>query len=596
MKSYGSLWTQIVSDENLMAAWCNFRRNHARHPATLKFQSNLEQNLAEIRRQLVEGTWEPSDYHQFRVYEPKPRTISAVKVPDRIVHHALCNICAPLMERRFIDQSYACRPGKGSHSAIMRVRELAKRHGYYLKIDVKSYFESVRHDILLGIFCRMFRERRVRELAGRIVTHPIPNHEPGRALPIGNLTSQWFANLYLDGCDHYAVEELGLGCRYIRYMDDMVMFFDTKAAAWSAHDAIRDWLLENRSLRLKDVATIVAPVSEGIPFLGIRVWRNCWRYRHSRLKRTRRSAGRYFKALNQGLCSGQKVQDVLRSMEGAANWFGFKGIFTSVESKWASGEPFRELLLASSAAAAPTLTMRSRGLAQAPAIGTTRRPTRTGTTASALPASVPGCKTPLAEGHRHKSHPNRPEPRKAGTNMQSGRPERVGANVHNASALAVILAAFAAFSPAFGENYIGLEAAEDTTVNGNLCAHSRPSARSSSMKSSCDVNSPRSTSSSASSISLSKNSFSLLRSVQDGAFGSRAMRLASSAAASVSSYGVSLRRRMDSLYSIMINSSYVDAGSVSHIDADCQPAAVAGRRALPLRRSRGDAPYRNNRM
>ena len=427
MRSHGQLWDKIVSDENLLLAWRNFRRNHARHPATLKFQSRLEENLAEIRRQLVEGTWEPSDYHQFRVYEPKPRTISAVKVPDRVVHHALCNVCAPLMERRFIEQSYACRAGKGSHAALRRVRELAKRSRYYLKVDVKSYFESVRHDILLGIFDRMFRERLVRELARKIVTHPIPGHEPGRALPIGNLTSQWFANLYLDGCDHYVVDGLGFGSRYVRYMDDMLVFSDSKAEIWGGYNEIRHWLRENRQLALKDAATIVAPVTEGIPFLGLRVWRGCWRYRHSRLKRTKRSARKYFRAYDRGVCDGLKVQEALRTMEGAAAWFGFKGIFASIEKERASGEPFRALPPASSAAAAPTLAMRSHGLAQAPAIGTTRRRTRTGTTASALPASVPGHDTPSAEGQRHKSHPNRPALRRpAETNMQFAESGLVG--------------------------------------------------------------------------------------------------------------------------------------------------------------------------
>ena len=126
MKSYGQLWEKIVSEENLREAWRSFRRHHATKKPVVRYERNLEWHLADTRRQLIDGTWVPSDYNQFIVYEPKPRIISCCPVEDRVVHHAFCNVCAPLMERRFIEQSYACRKGKGLHMAVTRVYFFSK--------------------------------------------------------------------------------------------------------------------------------------------------------------------------------------------------------------------------------------------------------------------------------------------------------------------------------------------------------------------------------------------------------------------------------------------------------------------------------------
>ena len=347
MKSYGKLWQRIIDAENIRAGWFAFRKKHSKMPAVLKFERELDKNLESIRRRLANGTWEPSDYHQFRVYEPKPRTISCVPVWDRVVHHALCRVVAPLMERRFIDQSYACRKGKGSHMAVKRARELAKKSRYFLKIDVRKYFDNVDHEILLGIMRGMFREKEVNGLVRKIVEKEIPvyihdfaggkalsseNGQPSTTgLPIGNLTSQWFANLYLDAFDHYAVEDLRLGKRFMRYMDDILIFFDTKEEAWDTLHLLQAWLFDNRNLELKDRATVVAPVTEGIPFLGLKIKPDSWRLKPSRFRRTQRSMRRHYLAFRKGEESEQKLQETILSMEGTARYFGFKGIYLRVD-------------------------------------------------------------------------------------------------------------------------------------------------------------------------------------------------------------------------------------------------------------------------
>ena len=339
MKSYGNLWRRIVAEENLYEAWENFRKNHARKRPTLRFGASLDENIARLGAQLRDGTWQPSGYHQFKVSEPKPRIISCVPVPDRVVHHAIVNVCAPLMERRFIVRSFACRKGYGSHFACLSARRMSRRWPYFAKLDVRKYFENIDHEILMGVFARMFRERELVDVVRRIVEKPIPNivasgGDGTRGLPIGNLTSQWLANLYLDGFDHYAAEELRLGARYMRYMDDILVFAATPEEAWAAHDAMRDWLWSKRRLELKEEATRVCPVKCGVPFLGLIIRPDGWRLKPSRLRRTWRSARMHYEAFRRGEIGEAQLQSVLRSMNGAAEWYGFKGLYARVDRRY----------------------------------------------------------------------------------------------------------------------------------------------------------------------------------------------------------------------------------------------------------------------
>ncbi|MBR4188454.1 MAG: SUMF1/EgtB/PvdO family nonheme iron enzyme [Kiritimatiellae bacterium] len=349
MRSYGGLWERIVSEENLRAAWKRVRRGHVRSPEVLAYGGAVEANLAGLREALLGGTWRPGAFRQFKIRDPKPRVISCAPVGDRVVHHALCGVVAPLLEKGFIARSFACREGKGAHRACRLAREEAKRHGWFLKMDVRRYFDSIPHGRLLDVLLPKFRESRVRDLVERIVRHPVPGLPEGFGLPIGNLTSQWFANAYLDGLDHLLAEGGGrsspaaaargdarppavppLGAGYLRYMDDMLVFADSKAACWAVRDAASEWLVRERGLVLKDEATIVAPVTEGVPFLGLRIFPGAWRLRRSRFVRTRRKAAGRVAAFGAGRIGGGRLAQSLASADGAARWFGFKGILNNV--------------------------------------------------------------------------------------------------------------------------------------------------------------------------------------------------------------------------------------------------------------------------
>lgn len=336
MKSHGQLWSRITSEENLQQAWVRVRRGHAGSEAVQAFAAHLDGHLVRLREELMAATYRPGAYRQFRVMDPKPRTISCAPVRDRVVHHALCGVIAPRLEQSFTEDSYACREGKGAHRACRRARALARRQGWYCKLDVRRFFESIEHNRLLAVLLPRFREREVCALIDAIVRHPVPGLPEGRGLPIGNLTSQWFANAFLDGLDHHVKETLRAP-GYIRYMDDFVVFHNAKAACWGAHDAVSRWLLEERSLSLKGEATIVAPVTEGVPFLGLRIWPSCWRLKRERFLRTRRKHGWRVRAYEAGLIDEARLQACAIAADGGVRWFGFKGILRD-DDQWAAGE------------------------------------------------------------------------------------------------------------------------------------------------------------------------------------------------------------------------------------------------------------------
>lgn len=250
------------------------------------FEHRLEENLLELADELLSGCYAPGPYRNFEIREPKRRLISAAPFRDRVVHHALHAVMEPPFERSFIRDSYANRSGKGTHRALERAEYFARRYRYVLGVDVKQFFPSIDHGILLSVLGRTIEDRRVLDLAARILAGGdrvlakeydlvyFPGDDllaalRSRGLPIGNLTSQFWANVYLNPFDHFVKRELRVQ-GYVRYVDDMLFFHDRKEMLW-------DWKyrVEQRLSRLR--LTIHAgchprPVDEGIPFLGWLVW------------------------------------------------------------------------------------------------------------------------------------------------------------------------------------------------------------------------------------------------------------------------------------------------------------------------------------
>ena len=285
MKTHKNLWPAVTSFQNLLLAARRAQRGKRFRRSTAEFNFNLESELLLLRRELLDRTYEPGPYRTFYIHEPKKRLISAAPYRDRVVHHAVCNVIEPLFERGFIDDSYACRVGKGTHAAVDRFQGYLRRLSFVLKCDVRKFFPSIDHEILKERIRRRIADPDVLWLIDLILDNsnlqePMNAYFAGddlwtpferrRGLPIGNLTSQFFANVYLDGFDHFVRQVLRPG-GYVRYCDDFVLFSNDKAELWGSLAAIREKLAELRLL-LHPKKCQVFPAGQGAPFLGYHVY------------------------------------------------------------------------------------------------------------------------------------------------------------------------------------------------------------------------------------------------------------------------------------------------------------------------------------
>ncbi len=299
MKRYGNLFEKIVNFENLIRGSKLALRGGKRVKAA-HFYFHLETELFRLEEELQSGNYRPCPYRVFEIFEPKRRVISAADIRDRVVHHAICRVLEPIFERRSIADSFACRRGKGSRAAALRVQEFSRRDTWFLKCDIQSYFASIDHNRLRTLLARMIKDQRLLALLDQIIEAPLPGALPGRGMPIGNLTSQHFANLYLGELDHFVKEQLRVR-GYVRYMDDFILFGSDPAKLRQHLAEIRLYLDRHLGLALKDRATMLASVANGVPFLGLRISRGRIGLQHRKWYRFRQrfyeTERRYLKGL-----------------------------------------------------------------------------------------------------------------------------------------------------------------------------------------------------------------------------------------------------------------------------------------------------------
>jgi retron-type reverse transcriptase len=299
MKRHGHLWPRVISLDNLLAAAAAARRRKRARPAVARFEFHLETELLKLQRELVEQCYVPGPYREFRIFEPKERWISAAPYRDRVVHHALVRVLEPIFERIFISDSYACRPERGTHRAIDRCQQFARRFRYVWKADIRQFFPSIDHQVLKAELGRKLKDPQVLWLIDRILDgsggqKPDPVWFPGDhlltplerrcGLPLGNQTSQFFANVFLDGLDHFVKDQLGVA-GYLRYVDDFALFADDKTSLWNWRQEVIAFLATLR-LRVHPRKDAIFPVDEGIRFLGFRIFPdhrrlnkdNVWRF------------------------------------------------------------------------------------------------------------------------------------------------------------------------------------------------------------------------------------------------------------------------------------------------------------------------------
>jgi retron-type reverse transcriptase len=299
MRRQAGLFEQITPFSNLLLAAHKAARGKRDKPSVARFEFHLEPELLLLQEELQNLTYQPGAFFTFEVRDPKRRQICAAPYRDRVVHHAVCHILEPFFERRLIFDSYACRPGKGTHAAIARAQRFSRCYRYFLKCDIRKYFQSIDQAVLQTLLAKLFKDPPLLVLLSRIIEHAPPDAEAGRGLPIGNLTSQHFANLYLSELDHYLKDRRRIK-GYLRYMDDVLLFADDKLTLHGWLAAIRWFLQENLRLALKEEATLIMPVTEGIPFLGFRIYPNMIRLNPRTLRRFRRQVRAREKAYRAG--------------------------------------------------------------------------------------------------------------------------------------------------------------------------------------------------------------------------------------------------------------------------------------------------------
>lgn len=266
MKRSNNLFEKICDIQNLHDACYKASKHKRQSLEYLSFRENLSVKLEGFREELLNGTYSFSKYRQFKISDPKERIISAAPFKDRVIHHAIINVLEPVFERQMICHTYACRKGKGTHAAARYAWKEAKRFKCFLKLDVRKYFDSINHTILKKQLYHIIKDRDCLSLLYSIIDGYHTSENCG--LPIGNLTSQFFANLYLSSLDHFIHESLKPAA-YVRYMDDMVLFDDSMDSLEKVFGSIKDFCSQKLYLNLKQPS--FGKSVNGLPFLGWRL-------------------------------------------------------------------------------------------------------------------------------------------------------------------------------------------------------------------------------------------------------------------------------------------------------------------------------------
>ena len=315
MRRAGPAFDQVASFGPLCRAAREAARGLKHRRSVAAFLAVLEPEVLALERELLDSSYQPRPLVTFHIRDPKPRTISAAAFRDRVVHHALCTALEPRFERYADPDSWACRKGRGNHAAVRRLQALTRRHPWYVKLDVRHFFETVDHGVLLDLLHRLVRDRRVLDLTTTILAAGAK--EPGLGLPIGNLTSQHFGNLLLGKLDHHLREHVRVPAM-VRYMDDIVLLGPDRAAVRLLRNGAARFVERELRQQIKTEATRLGPVSIGVPFLGFRVWPDLVRLDAARARRFRARVRGLERALAAGAIGEEVAARRARSVFGWA--------------------------------------------------------------------------------------------------------------------------------------------------------------------------------------------------------------------------------------------------------------------------------------
>ena len=337
METHNNLYSKIISIKNLFRAFLKARKGKTKKDYIIEFEAELQNNLLRLHEELKNQTYKPKLLKTFILRDPKTRIINKSAFRDRIVHHAVINIIEPIFDKSFVYDSCANRIGKGNLFALKRFEKFSRKvsrngkvngwfntnqiKGYCLKADIKHYFEEVNHEILLNILKRKITDEKVIWLINRILNNSPEIVRGGDAflhkkgMPLGNLTSQFFANVYLNELDYFVKHELKAKY-YIRYVDDFVILHNSKEQLEIWKDKIDRFLREKLKLELHPQKSKIIPLSKGIDFVG---FRNFW---HCKLLRKRNIGNMLSKIRDyrRGEISKEKILESFSGWNAYAKW------------------------------------------------------------------------------------------------------------------------------------------------------------------------------------------------------------------------------------------------------------------------------------
>lgn len=322
-KTYKDLFDQIIQFDHLYSSYISARKGKRRKLPCRTFEQDLEGNIISIQNDLIWGTYKTGGYKEFYVHEPKTRKVVALHLfRDRVVQHAIMKVIEPIWESRFISDSYACRISKGTHKGADKVqimmRRCLKNHGkiFALKADIRRYFASISHEKLKNLLRQRISDDKALKLIDGIIDSYNEIDTPGKGLPIGNLTSQLFANIYLDHLDQW-IKFNKREKWYARYMDDFILIHQDKRHLQSLRFDIERFLQDELDLRTND-KTAIFPVAHhqgrGLDFLGYHLWPHGRRLRKQSLKRFKRRVRTLQKHYAESRINISNIHEQLSSM------------------------------------------------------------------------------------------------------------------------------------------------------------------------------------------------------------------------------------------------------------------------------------------
>ncbi len=290
MKTYTHVFEKIISLENLFVAWDSFRNDKRNKKDVRFFEWNLEENIFQLHRELEHKTYKHGPYSGFYIHDPKQRHIHKALVRDRALHHAICNIIGPIFEPTFIKASFSCRIGFGTHKGIdflertlRRVSKNDTEECFVLKCDIQKFFDTMDHDVLFSILKKKIRDENALWLLNEVIesfASPHSNLLERKGVPIGNLTSQLFANIYMNEFDQFVKHRLKVK-NYVRYTDDFAIIASDSDYLKNLIDPISVFIENGLRIKLHPNKVSIRKFHQGIDFLGYII------FPHHRLVRTR---------------------------------------------------------------------------------------------------------------------------------------------------------------------------------------------------------------------------------------------------------------------------------------------------------------------